>query len=78
MKTNRMKKVLGYIALAMVCVLAGTAIGMNWPQATAETEKKSRLEDIRNLMETLKFTAKQMLDALKIPDDKQVEFFPLI
>lgn len=40
--------------------------------------EQSRLEDIRNLMETLNFTAKQMLDALKIPDDKQAEFFPLI
>ena len=47
-------------------------------QIAAETEKKSRLEDIRNLMETLNFTAKQAMDALKIPANKQAEFLNLI
>ena len=31
------KKVMGYIALALVCVLAGTAIGMSQPSAQADT-----------------------------------------
>ena len=31
------KKVMGYIALALVCVLAGTAIGMTQPAAQADT-----------------------------------------
>ena len=36
MKSIMNKKVLGYIALALVCVLAGTAIGSAAPTATAE------------------------------------------
>ena len=47
-------------------------------KVAAETEKKSRLEDIRSLMETLNLTAKQAMDALKIPADKQADFFSLI
>ena len=38
MRTNKMKKIMGYVALAMVCVMAGTALGLNWPDATAEPE----------------------------------------
>ena len=37
MKKIFSKKVLGYIALAMVCVLAGTAIGLSRPADAAET-----------------------------------------
>ena len=37
MKKFFSKKVLGYIALAMVCVLAGTAIGLSRPADAAET-----------------------------------------
>ena len=37
MKKLFSKKVLGYIALAMVCVLAGTAIGITQPAEAAET-----------------------------------------
>mgnify|MGYP002623558729 FL=1 len=46
--------------------------------AAAESEKKSKLDDIRNLMETLNFTVQQAMDALKIPVDKQKEYRPLI
>ena len=35
MKTAKTRKVLVYIALAMACVMIGTAIGLNWPAATA-------------------------------------------
>ena len=44
----------------------------------AESEKKSKLDDIRNLMETLNLTVQQAMDALKIPVDKQKELRPLI
>ena len=37
MKKILNKKVMGYIALAMVCVLAGTAIGLSQPAGAAET-----------------------------------------
>ena len=43
-----------------------------------ETRKNTLLENIRNLMETLNLTAKQAMDALKIPADKQKEYMPLI
>ena len=39
MKKLMNRKVLGYIALAMVCVMAGTAIGMNLPAAQADQQK---------------------------------------
>ena len=38
MTNRKTRKVLGYIALALVCVMTGAAIGMSWPQATAEPE----------------------------------------
>ena len=47
-------------------------------KVTAETEKSTLIKNIRNLMETTEWTAKQAMDALKIPADKQAEFFPLI
>ena len=47
-------------------------------KASAETEKKSKLEDIRSLMETTKWTAQQAMDALKVPADKQKEYAVLI
>ena len=47
-------------------------------EARAEAEKNTLLDSIRNLMETMKWTAKQAMDALKIPDDKQKEYLALI
>lgn len=38
-----------------------------------EEKKETRLEDIKNLMETLAFTIDQAMDALKIPEtDRQM------
>ena len=45
---------------------------------SAETKKKTLIESVRNLMETLNLTAKQAMDALKIPADKQKEYLTLI
>lgn len=47
-------------------------------KSAAEAEKKSRLEDIRSLMETLNLTVQQAMNALKIPADKQKEYLTLI
>lgn len=47
-------------------------------KAAAETEKNTLLKNIRNLMETLNLTAKQAMDALKIPADRQKEYHSLI
>ena len=43
-----------------------------------ESENKSKLKDIRNLMETMALTAEQAMNALKLPADKQDELRPLI
>jgi len=43
-----------------------------------EGEKKNLLENIRSLMETMKWTAKQAMDALQVPADKQDELRALI
>ena len=47
-------------------------------KTAVETEKKSKLEDIRNLMESLNFTVQQAMNALKIPPEKQKEYRSLI
>ena len=47
-------------------------------KTAVETEKKSKLEDIRNLMESLNFTVQQAMNALKIPPEKQKEYRTLI
>ena len=46
-------------------------------RATVETKKKTLIESVRNLTETL-LTAKQAMEALKIPADKQKEYITLI
>lgn len=47
-------------------------------EATAKAEKRTLLDNIRNLMETTKWTAQQAMNALKIPADKQKEYAVLI
>ena len=39
MRNGKIKKLMGYIALALVCVMAGTAIGLSQPQAQADEQK---------------------------------------
>ena len=46
--------------------------------AVDEAKKETLLDNIRSLMETLNLTAKQAMDALKIPADKQKEFILII
>lgn len=43
-----------------------------------EAKQETLLDNIRSLMETLNLTAKQALDALKVPVDKQKEYPALI
>ena len=43
-----------------------------------ESKKETLLDSIRNLMETMKWSAEQAMDALKIPVDKQNELRQLI
>ena len=46
---------------------------------TAEKSKKeSKIEDIRNLMDSLNLSVHQAMDALKIPPEQQAELLPLI
>lgn len=51
-------------------------------KATAETAENTKkitlIENIRNLMETTKWSAQQAMDALKIPPDEQSQYLPLI
>lgn len=51
-------------------------------KATAETvektKKESKIEDIRNLMDSLHLSVQQAMDALKIPPDEQSKYLPLI
>ena len=44
----------------------------------ANTERETKLNSIRSLMETMNFSAQQAMDALKIPADKQEEYRKLI
>ncbi len=47
-------------------------------EAYEENEKNISLKNIRNLMETMKWSSEQAMDALKIPLNKQDEYRPLI
>ena len=47
-------------------------------KAEFEGKEKNLIENIRSLMETLNFTAKQAMDALKIPADEQEKYLALI
>ena len=58
--------------------LLKVAVEQTRETTAAETEKKSKLEDIRSLMETMKWTAQQAMDALQVPSDKQIEYLTLI
>ena len=44
----------------------------------AKTERETKLNSIRSLMETMNFSAQQAMDALKIPANKQEEYRKLI
>jgi hypothetical protein len=47
-------------------------------KASAETEKKSKLEDIRNAMQSWGLTAQDAMTGLKISPELQKELLPLI
>ena len=47
-------------------------------EGRAEAEKNTLLDNIRNLMETMQWTAQQAMNALKVPADKQKEYVTLI
>ena len=44
----------------------------------AEGQEKTLIENIRSLMETLNLTAKQAMDALKVPASEQEKYLALI
>ena len=46
-------------------------------KTAAETEKKSKLEDIRSIMKKLNMTAQQAMEILDVPTDKQNEYASL-
>lgn len=47
-------------------------------EAKAESKEKNLIENIRSLMETTKWSAKQAMDALKVPADEQEKYLTLI
>ncbi|MBR6014405.1 MAG: hypothetical protein IK062_11615 [Selenomonadaceae bacterium] len=47
-------------------------------EAAAESEKKSKLEAIKKMMLKLRLSAREAMDVLDIPSDKQKEYQALI
>lgn len=47
-------------------------------KAKEEAEKNTLLDNIRSLMETMNMTAKQAMEALRVPAEKQEEYVTLI
>ena len=47
-------------------------------QARAKAKKETMIHCIRNLMETMNFSAQQAMDGLEIPVEKQKEYVDLI
>ena len=54
------------------------AIEVAIEQARSKVKKETMIHCIRSLMETMNFSAQQVMDALKIPTDKQKEYLVLI
>ena len=79
--TRDMRKELtqmGGLMEPLLKVAAEQAAAKAAEKTAAETERKSKLEDIRNLMESLNFTVQQAMNALRIPPEKQNEYRALI
>ena len=47
---------------------------MAWNEAWSEVIEITTLNAIRNLMETLKLTAEQAMEALKVPKEEKVKY----
>ena len=47
-------------------------------EAAEETRKSTNVDSIRNLMDSMKWTAQQAMDALKIPESEQPKYAALI
>ena len=71
-------KKMGGLMQPLLDIAAEQAAAETKIKVAAETEKTTLIKNIRNLMETTKWTAKQAMDALKIPADKQTEYDSLI
>ena len=56
----------------------GEAVEKNTKEVTEKVDKNSKLEAIRNLMETTNWTIEKVMDALKIPPALQIELKPLL
>ncbi len=41
-------------------------------------DKRRKLEDIRNLMETMKWTAEQAMTALKVPEEERSKYLQML
>lgn len=54
-----------------MCNLSKGIYESGWNEAWGEAWEKARLEDIRNLMETLDISAEKSMDILKIPNEER-------
>ena len=71
--TRDMRKELTDMGGLMEPLLKATA-----EKTAAETEKKSKLEDIRSIMKKLNMTAQEAMEILDVPADKQNEYASLV
>ena len=51
---------------------------MAWNEAWSEVIEITTLNAIRNLMETLKLTAEQAMEALKVPKKEKVKYVGML
>ena len=71
--TRDMRKELTEMSGLMEPLLKATA-----EKTAAETEKKSKLEDIRSIMKKLNMTAQEAMEILDVPSEKQNEYASLV
>lgn len=57
-----------------MCNLGMAVETMGYERGIAHGSESTKIDDIRNLMQTLKLTAQQAMDALKIPKDDQQKY----
>ena len=61
-----------------MCKLMEDLTAELYKEELAEVEKNTLLDNIRSLMETMNMTAKQAMEALRVPAEKQEEYVTLI
>ena len=75
---RKMCKLIGELTAELYKEELAEGIAKSKAEGRAEAEKNTLLDNIRSLMETMDMTAKQAMEVLRVPAEKQEEYVELI